>query len=274
MNNLTHSFWKEIRKIIDDGFTQEGLNKLEEYGEWFNNRKILYKRFTPQEQYGCTTGGVTHVIASLLAGAEIATSGIAEESLSERKIELQLAKKQIESIKHWAKKAGVWFNNIDHVLRDNLGDFFAQGGEADVYDNGASVIKTISLDYFIQPIYALDRITLHNTWFPETRLKVIGFAENSLGEFRIIVEQPYIQGQSVLEEEINNFLVSLGFQLKNKRNWTYATSEIYLSDVHDENVLKSSKGTIFIIDCDIRINSPILRTGGTRKLTTDILLSD
>ena len=31
------------------------------------------------------------------------------------------------------------------------------------------------IDYFIQPIFALDRIALHNTYFPETHLTVLGF---------------------------------------------------------------------------------------------------
>ena len=40
--------------------------------------------------------------------------------------------------------------------------------------------------------------------------------------------------------------------------------------MHDENVLKSDSGTIFVVDCDIRINTPQLKVGGIRKLSTDI----
>lgn len=63
----------------------------------------------------------------------------------------------------------------------------------------------------------------------------------------------------------------IGFELKNARNWTYATPQIYLSDMHDENVLRSLKSnTIFVVDCDIRINTPELRQGGTRILSTEV----
>ncbi len=65
---------------------------------------------------------------------------------------------------------------------------------------------------------------------------------------------------------------NLGFELRNPHNWTYTTPEIYLSDMHDENVLKSDYGTIFVVDCDIRINTPELRSGGVRDLTTEIEL--
>ena len=63
----------------------------------------------------------------------------------------------------------------------------------------------------------------------------------------------------------------MGFELKNPRNWTYTTPDIYLSDMHDENVIRSNKSdTIFVVDCDIRINTPELRQGGNRSLSTEV----
>ena len=73
-----------------------------------------------------------------------------------------------------------------------------------------------------------------------------------------------------LENTVVDSLSKMGFDLINPRNWTYSTQEIYLSDMHDENVLRSSSGTVFVVDCDIRINTPQLRAGGTRTLTTDV----
>jgi len=41
--------------------------------------------------------------------------------------------------------------------------------------------------------------------------------------------------------------------------------------MHDENVLRSlTSETIFVVDCDIRINTPELRQGGTRALSTEV----
>lgn len=86
----------------------------------------------------------------------------------------------------------------------------------------------------------------------------------------IIVEQPFIKGTHVSDSEISTFAQNLGFKQINPKNWTYATAEIYLSDLHDENVIRSEEGNIFVVDCDIRINTPELRCGGVRKLTTDV----
>ena len=67
-----HDFWNEISSIIGEGFTDQGLAKLEYYAELFINQQIVYKRFSPFEQHGCTTGGITNVVATLLAGTDVA----------------------------------------------------------------------------------------------------------------------------------------------------------------------------------------------------------
>ena len=75
------------------------------------------------------------------------------------------------------------------------------------------------------------------------------------------------------DEEIADYMRQMGFELKNPRNWTYATPDIYLSDMHDENVIRSNKSnTIFVVDCDIRINVPELRQGGTRQISNIVFV--
>ena len=43
------------------------------------------------------------------------------------------------------------------------------------------------------------------------------------------------------------------------------------SDMHDENVIRSETGAICVVDCDIRINTPELRQGGTRRISNDVV---
>ncbi|MDE7413457.1 MAG: hypothetical protein K2N05_06680 [Muribaculaceae bacterium] len=267
------SFWKTINDIISDGFSKEGIEKLEYYGELFCNGKLIFKRFSPQEQYGCTKGGTSHVIATILAGAETPSDCFAE-GISNIKREFQSATYQATVIEKWAKTIGIWIEDVDNLLCNRFGVNIAEGGEAKVYDNGPTLIKSIGLDYFILPVHALDRISLHNTLFPETNLSVIGFGKNDNGEFKIIVSQPFIEGLPLTEKEIENFALNLGFTIRNKSNWTYTTPYIYLSDLHDENVIKSPNGTIFVIDCDIRLNTPDLRLGGTRMFSNEIEILD
>lgn len=84
----------------------------------------------------------------------------------------------------------------------------------------------------------------------------------------------YFDGKDSKDFEISGGVqfvpLMIGFKLINPRNWTFATPEIYLSDLHDENVIRSKEGNIFVVDCDIRINIPCLRCGGIRGLTTEV----
>lgn len=262
-------FWDSIHTIIQEGFTSQNLQKLDTYAEQFIGGKLIYKRFSPCEQYGCTTGGSTHVIASLLAGAN-ASADFQTSEVNTFKTERELGKKQENTIESWARATDCWTENIDNKLTKLLGEKLTEGGEATVFANGGTLVKSIGLDYFIQPILAFDRITLHNTYFPETKLHVLGFGRNENGDFKILVEQSFIQGTQLTNDEIVTFVTNLGFELKNPRNWTYATPDIYLSDMHDENIIRSKNGSIFVIDCDIRINTPELRQGGIRTLTTEV----
>ena len=263
-----HDFWMSISDIINEGFTSEGLTKLDEYAEQFSTGKILYKRFSPSEQLGCVKGGAIHVIASLLAGAKVSPNQLSAPEHSFKR-EQQLGKIQEKRIESWAKKRGCWVENTS-IYNQTLGDRIAQGGEAVIYDNGNTVLKVIGLDYFIQPILALDRISLHNAYFEQTKMFVLGFGRNSNGEFMVIVTQTFFQGQQMTDEDIEEYTERIGFNLVNRRNWTYSTPEIYLSDMHNENVFRGNDGVVYVIDCDIRINTPELKAGGIRTLTTDV----
>ena len=264
-------FWNSIHQIIADGYTSEGLQKLDEYAELFIRRKLVYQRFSSKEQYGCAKGGATHAIATLLAGAEDC-SDYGAEGADDFKRQCQRGANQETIIELWARKVGLWLDNVDERLPKLLGEQIAEGGEAVVYDQGSTLVKAIGLEYFIEPILALDRITLHNTYFPETALEVAAFGRDKEDNFKIIVEQPFIKGHRLEECAIREFMSRMGFRLVNPRNWTYASSDIYLSDMHDENVLISESGIVYVIDCDIRINVPALRCGGYRSYIHTVII--
>ena len=84
---------------------------------------------------------------------------------------------------------------------------------------------------------------------------------------RLCRQDPLTQ---TLGEQIADYMQRMGFALINPRNWTYATPDVYLGDMHDENVIRSREGNIFVVDCDIRINVPALKAGGTRTFSTEI----
>lgn len=101
MNNA--DFWASVRQIVAEGFTPEGLLKLDSYAEQFISGKLVYQRFSPQEQHGCSAGGTTNVIASLLSGAEAGTDSQNQGALDDYQRECQLGAQQEAVIEQWAK---------------------------------------------------------------------------------------------------------------------------------------------------------------------------
>jgi len=59
-----------------------------------SNGRIIYQRFSPLEQHGCTAGGATNVIATLLAGAEASSDSQDPSALSDYKRECQRGAQQ------------------------------------------------------------------------------------------------------------------------------------------------------------------------------------
>jgi len=133
MNNA--DFWASVRSIIAEGFTPEGLLKLDSYAEQFISGRLVYQRFSPQEQHGCAAGGSTNVIASLLAGAEAGSDSLDSQSFSDYQRECQLGAQQESVIERWAKTVGVWTDCVDEQLPKTLGEQIAEGGEAKVYEH-------------------------------------------------------------------------------------------------------------------------------------------
>ena len=123
MNNA--DFWASVRAIIAEGFTPEGLLKLDSYAEQFISGRLVYQRFSPREQHGCAAGGEANVIASLLAGAEDCPDSDVAETLSEFKRERQRGAKQEAAIEQWAKAVGCWTECVDDSLHSSFGEEIA-----------------------------------------------------------------------------------------------------------------------------------------------------
>lgn len=117
--------------------------------------------------------------------------------------------------------------------------------------------EIIGLDYFVQPVFALDRISLHNAFFPETRLKVIGFGKTKDNNFQILVEQPFIIGVGAKETEITGFVEQLGFKLINPLV-SQPNTIVFPSEMHNLNTVKDSPQKSFRNICPSQKNAVTL----------------
>lgn len=145
-----------------------------------------------------------------------------------------------ESLEKFAKEQGKWADDVDTKLEKKYGGRIGHGSEAWVYRKDKdTVIKSRSITGYNIVSDALRSIELHNTLFPETAMKVVGFG-NGDGEFSIIIEQPFIEGAYASQEEIDSF-VKERFNAKKDPsiigNTSYKTDDYLLQDLKPQNVL-------------------------------------
>lgn len=145
-----------------------------------------------------------------------------------------------ESLEKFAKEQGKWADDVDTKLEKKYGGRIGHGSEAWIYRKDKdTVIKSRSITGYNTVSDALRSIELHNTLFPETAMKVVGFG-NGDGEFSIIIEQPFIEGAYASQEEIDSFVKERFNAEKDPSvigNTSYKTDDYLLQDLKPQNVL-------------------------------------
>jgi Serine/Threonine/Tyrosine Kinase found in polyvalent proteins len=222
--------------------------------------KKVFERFSPSEQRGIADGGKIHAEATLLLNSNEGTSG---ENNSDPQT-------QEDRVEKYAKDKGIWTDNTTSELTKKYGEPIASGEEAIVWgdEKDGKVIKTQDTFQYDNLQQKLDGITLHNAYFPEAPLKVLGFGRNSKGEFQVIVEQPFVKGEKLTPQEIKNHLEKIGF--KEDENGHFSNKNTIIEDVHTGNAIKTPKGNIVVIDPIMRLNTEEQGYGGERKISDKI----
>lgn len=182
-----------------------------------------------------------------------------------------------ESLEKFAKEQGKWADDVDTKLEKKYGGRIGHGSEAWVYRKDKdTVIKSRSITGYNTVSDALRSIELHNTLFPETAMKVVGFG-NGDGEFSIIIEQPFIEGAYASQEEIDSFVKERFNAEKDPSvigNTSYKTEDYLLQDLKPQNVLVrivNGERQYNVIDGDFYDNPS---TKGTKPLSQVSQLSE
>ena len=237
MDSLQHIY--EV--IATKGFDDISLQAIQDYVKNIQNGTEDFPRFNLSEHAGLCTAGAPLIGASVVAcyaTASITASRNASGSQgSPANWEIDAHQEQL--IEQWAKAANLWEDDSEQILISEFGPKIAQGAEAKVYysDGNPSVVKERTSIYSTWQ-KALDAIVLHNTLFPETAMKVIGFTRDGDGLMRIVLTQPYVNClRLATKAEIDEMVAAKGF----RDNWegqgvNYISDRLVLEDMHPANV--------------------------------------
>lgn len=249
--------------IATEGFSAETLQLIDNLTNEIQYGRKDFDGFTLTEHAGLCKGGTPLIGASIVARyarRSLATGGDAEGSEGGSPANWQIDEEQERLIETWAKAAGLWFEHSDSIIQRNFGPMIAQGAEAMVYyrEGDPSVAKERTSIYSTTQ-KALDAIALHNSLFPETAMRVIGFTRDSDGLLRIVLTQPYIRClRLATKDEIDAMVAEKGF----RDNWqgqgvNYISNRLALEDMHPANVfIDELTGKPTCIDCIIKFVNP------------------
>ena len=218
----------------------------------------LYRRLPQEALGGLSKGGRRNAQASLLLRGGFAAGGKKPEGLGTSGYTAEQ-----ELLGSWAERDGCWKDFADGFLQKNGARFLSSGSEARVYLKNGYVYKTIDWNHYGTMAKVLDRISIHNAFFPETKMEVLGFgmrddAEDNRG-FCVIVKQPFVVGEIPSgPEEVHTAMKESGIDLPSFASaWCFLDKKenILLYDLHDQNIVVDKYGNVQVFDCEAFINT-------------------
>lgn len=296
--NLTFNV---IDKAIESGeWNQEALDELNNLITDIKDGKKEYRRYQlgiPRtiQQKGWRSDE-TAVKASIILRGSSDTSSTEQRlsKLQRRKRDQETGIRQEQIVESWARSEGLWFEQLSDSVK-GLKLLSDKSSESAVYIDEAkrTVTKVMSLSHFINPQLAIDRIILHNQFFPKAPIKIIGFGidkneefikdvMNNNNKFRIVIEQPFAKGIKPTIENIKSVVENFGL-IQQKTPTTYSNPLFIASDLHEGNAIhlvdendnpiyyENGEPVLAFIDTDMRLNTPDQGQNGEYHIDNSIV---
>ena len=275
-NNETEKSLTIIDEAIKTGnWTDEALQELDNLiKEYYNGRNEITQilgRSLSETSRRSEAYAAASIIARRVQGSVRQSDGTLSvlREFTTRTRERRLIERALQQ---WAQENGWWWNDyasestLDNYLVSEYGEKKAEGSESFVYQSkdGNYVIKAMSAiasDGDIGEL--LQKIELYNQIFPDTSLEILGFGKTKDGNFRVILQQPLIKGETISAREAEEALKD---QLGVKKgpvehSQTLFDGKVILRDITNPenrgNILKSANGNYYVIDADIAFSEEI-----------------
>ena len=194
----------------------------------------------PQGEHGevaSLSGGVQETAARLRERIE-STQGDSKSGL--REVENRVTRE-------FAQENGLW---IDDMFK--LGVPFPSGDEHINYiDAENQVIYKVNNRMHTPSILGLlDRLELHNKYFPNTQYRLVGFTSVSEnGDVMPVFAQDFVlNAHMATVDEIDSYMGTLGFTRVG--DGRYSNGEVVVKDLKPRNVLVDPNGDVYVVDAE------------------------
>lgn len=249
---------------------QADLLKLTEDDKTKEYEGATVQRLSEEEERGRDRAGEINAESAILTervhSAVAQKLGINPSDLSKG----QIVKEEESYLEEYAKEKGVWVENLNEKYGDTPDD---AGQENEVFysEDGKTVTKLNSGVMNDNWLDFTDRIALHNHLFPEAPYTIVGYGKDSNGNFKAILEQPFIHGTDPTDTEIETFMSENGFERitedgDKSNDYINKTEGLIVEDLHRGNIVKTDSGKLIVIDPIVSLDTKEKGFEGTREI--------
>lgn len=187
-------------------------------------------------------------VASLSGGAQ-ETAARLRERIESTQGDPKSRLREVENrvTREFAFENGLWIED-----ETKLGIPFPSGDEHNNYiDAENQVIYKVNNRMHTPSILGLlDRMELHNKYFPNTQYRLVGFTSVSEnGDVMPVFAQDFVpDARMATVDEIDSYMGTLGFTRVG--DGRYSNGEVVIKDLKPRNVLVNPNGDVFVVDAE------------------------
>lgn len=265
------------RRMEVEGFTDELLEMADALSERVGRGELRPARMPGDSMLDGRMQGIPmwfrtlyHLLASTASGDDGQTPSGSRAEIG----------REVDFMTRYAKARGVWSDDLVGDVESTCGSRFAEGGESYCYwmEGGASVAKVNSTVFNRQPSRAMERLMLHNFYFPEASLRIDGCGVmrrtgKHAGDYlAFLLSQTAFDFSSreVSESERNEFMARRGFVPRKGSAKVFVSTDpacsVTIGDLNVNNIRWTKDGDLVVLDAIEALNLPCYGRGGSYSL--------
>ena len=129
-----------------------------------------------------------------------------------------------------------------------------EGGENQVFSVDGIVYKRNNVAFHTSYLEYFERLIVHNWLFPDTYYTFLGLMwvrenDDEFSQLRpVIAQQAFRAVRGATRDEVEAEMLKLGFVRRYEDNYVNPNLNLFVDDLHDQNVLVDSDGDLLIFD--------------------------
>lgn len=159
---------------------------------------------------------------------------------------------EAQVLSDWASDASLLLSSDDFTRQwFEFGN--AEGGEHQIFQADGIYHKRNNMAFHTSYLEYFERVMLHNWLFPDTAYAFLGLMwvpeNNESPQLRpVVTQRALLAVRGASRDEVEAEMKRLSFTCRYEDNYVSTTLNLFVDDLHDQNVLVNADGDLLIFD--------------------------